>query len=215
MSIKIELAGEPLELLPERAIFWPAMEMLIAADLHLGKAATFRKLGVPVPEGNMEEDLNRLESVVAKMGAKRCLVLGDLVHSGDGLTPYVLDQISRWVKRMHCPLYLTIGNHDKKLTPTILAEWGIAASGDPLIIPPFSFTHEPQINELGYYNLAGHIHPQVILKQGPDRVTLPCFHIREKNAILPAFGTFTGGSPISWTSSDRVFALADNSIIEI
>lgn len=215
MSVSINLGGESVELLPEKAIFWPAMEMLIAADLHLGKAATFRKLGVGIPEGNMEEDLNLLEICVKKRNAKRCLILGDLVHSGDGLTPYVLDQISKWVKRLHCPLYLTLGNHDKSLKAEKLAEWGIAASGDPLVIPPFAFCHHPPDETPDRFTMAGHIHPQVVLKQGPDRVRLPCFHVKDQVVILPAFGSFTGGHTISWTSNDRVFATTGTSLIEI
>ncbi len=34
-------AGKPVQLLPERALWWPAGQALFVADLHLGKAATF------------------------------------------------------------------------------------------------------------------------------------------------------------------------------
>ena len=43
--------GERLHLLPERAVWWPAAGLLLVADVHLGKAATFRRLGQPVPAG--------------------------------------------------------------------------------------------------------------------------------------------------------------------
>ena len=47
-------AGEPLHLLPERALWWPAARVLFVADLHLGKAATYRALGQPVPAAALQ-----------------------------------------------------------------------------------------------------------------------------------------------------------------
>ena len=43
------LAGEAVELLPERALHWIRERTLFVADVHLGKAAAFRAGGVPVP----------------------------------------------------------------------------------------------------------------------------------------------------------------------
>ncbi|MBC7561637.1 MAG: DEAD/DEAH box helicase, partial [Gemmatimonadaceae bacterium] len=39
MPHSIILAGVPVELLPERAIFVPSLRALIVADVHWGKAA--------------------------------------------------------------------------------------------------------------------------------------------------------------------------------
>jgi metallophosphoesterase superfamily enzyme len=46
-----------LLLLPEKAVFWPAQGMLIIADIHFGKAASFRAQGIPVPRGTTTENL--------------------------------------------------------------------------------------------------------------------------------------------------------------
>jgi metallophosphoesterase superfamily enzyme len=48
-AVDIEAAGEVLTLLPQRALFWPAMSMLVIADIHFGKAASFRAQGIPGP----------------------------------------------------------------------------------------------------------------------------------------------------------------------
>ncbi|OYV00284.1 MAG: hypothetical protein CFE26_24210, partial [Verrucomicrobiales bacterium VVV1] len=37
---------------------------LIVADVHLGKSATFRAKGLPVPEGDNEHDLGRLAALI-------------------------------------------------------------------------------------------------------------------------------------------------------
>ena len=50
-ALNVHVAGEDLLLLPEKAVYWPAEQMLIVADIHFGKAASFRALGVPVPRG--------------------------------------------------------------------------------------------------------------------------------------------------------------------
>jgi hypothetical protein len=47
--MKLQVAGEELLLLPQKAVYWPRAQMLIVADIHFGKAASFRALGVPVP----------------------------------------------------------------------------------------------------------------------------------------------------------------------
>ncbi|HET7427286.1 MAG TPA: DEAD/DEAH box helicase, partial [Gemmatimonadales bacterium] len=58
-DVGLRLAGEDLVLLPERALFWPRTATLVVADLHWGKAATFRAAGIPIPTGTTGEDLAR------------------------------------------------------------------------------------------------------------------------------------------------------------
>ena len=49
----VRLAGEELWLLPEKALYWPAQQALLIADVHFGKAAAYRSLGQPVPQGTV------------------------------------------------------------------------------------------------------------------------------------------------------------------
>ncbi|MBZ0171464.1 MAG: DEAD/DEAH box helicase, partial [Phycisphaerales bacterium] len=78
MSYAIEFADEQLDLLPERAVWWPARRTLLVADLHLGKPASFRSAGAPVPEQVTGADLARLSSLIKTQHAQRVIVLGDL-----------------------------------------------------------------------------------------------------------------------------------------
>eukprot|EP01036_Dinobryon_divergens_P015919 gene15919-21571_t len=57
-------AGQTVWLLPEHALWWPDGQVLFIADLHLGKAATYRALGQPVPSGTTAENLRRLSQLV-------------------------------------------------------------------------------------------------------------------------------------------------------
>ena len=59
-GLDLELAGVAARLLARRAIWWPDEATLFVADVHLGKAETFRALGVPVPAGPTEATLRRL-----------------------------------------------------------------------------------------------------------------------------------------------------------
>jgi len=65
-----------------------------SADLHLGKAATFRRAGIPVPEGTSARDLARLATLVRDTGADRLLILGDLFHARVGCTERVLSEFT-------------------------------------------------------------------------------------------------------------------------
>lgn len=53
----VQWAEESLHLLPEHALWWPAAQTLFIADLHLGKAASYRRLGQPVPTGSTQDNL--------------------------------------------------------------------------------------------------------------------------------------------------------------
>lgn len=55
----IDLAGHRVLLLLEKALYWPARKMLVIADIHFGKAASFRAQGVPVPRGTTTETWTR------------------------------------------------------------------------------------------------------------------------------------------------------------
>ena len=55
-----------LELLKERAIWWEQKRILFISDLHYGKAAHFRKSGIPIPEPIHEKDLMRLGQLFSK-----------------------------------------------------------------------------------------------------------------------------------------------------
>ena len=63
---KVDWAGADLHLLPERAVWWPQGRTLFIADLHMGKGATYRALGQPVPGGTTQETLDRLSALIKK-----------------------------------------------------------------------------------------------------------------------------------------------------
>gem|GEM_PF-6533221 len=53
---------QELTLNTQRSIYWKDQKTLILSDLHLGKAAHFRKHGIAIPMDTAITDLTRLES---------------------------------------------------------------------------------------------------------------------------------------------------------
>ena len=192
-ACRADWAGEAVELLPERALWWPARGLLFVADLHIGKAATYRALGQPVPGGTTQENLARLDTLIARHAPSGIVFLGDFLHAAQARTPQVLAALDAWRAR-HAGLVLTLvrGNHDSRAgdPPATL---GIEVVDEPHRIGPFACCHHPQ-TQPGLFVLAGHVHPVCGLSgPGRDRMRLPCFVQDGEQAILPAFGEFTGG----------------------
>jgi uncharacterized protein len=213
--MEIELEGEKLELFAERALYWPGERTLFIADLHLGKAATFRHAGMPIPSGSTSEDLNRLSKLIDKTGATQLWILGDLIHARQGRSADVLASVTGWCEQ-HPELMIGLirGNHDKHAGDPP-EHWKMQLQEEPYQIGPFALCHYPLVREEGYV-LAGHLHPSVSLSgKGRQRLRLPCFAFSDRVGILPAFGRFTGKGDAQPQAGDRIFVIADDQIVQI
>jgi len=213
-ALSMEAAGEQLVLLPQRALLWPARGLLVIADIHFGKAASFRAQGIPVPRGTTTENLDALDGLLETTGAGHLLFLGDFLHARHAHAAATMAALGRW-RGQHPDLRLTLvrGNHDSHAgdPPSSL---GIAVVDEPHRIGPFLFAHHPQSHPDGYV-LAGHVHPVYRLAARGDALRLPCFLFGRDSALLPSFGAFTGGHPVVPASRDRLFLAAGDSVIEV
>lgn len=213
-ALEIRAAGETLVLLPQRALLWPAMSMLVIADIHFGKAASFRAQGIPVPRGTTTENLEMLEMLVDATGATRLLFLGDFLHARHAHAAATMSALGDWRAR-HRGLELTLvrGNHDSHAGDPP-AHLDIAVVDEPYQVGPFIFAHHPQSHPQGYV-LAGHVHPVYRLAVRGDSLRLPCFLFGQDSAVLPSFGAFTGGYPVSPAERDRLFLATPDRVIEL
>ncbi|MDP2312953.1 MAG: ligase-associated DNA damage response endonuclease PdeM [Pseudomonadota bacterium] len=207
----IRVGPHEVELLPERAVYWPGAETLVVADLHWGKQETFQAHGIPVPAAILGDDLARLERALDRTGAIRVLVLGDLVHGA--LAPSVIAAVARWRAERPVAMVLVRGNHDRHV-PVLPAAWGIADHVGILHEEGYAFTHVPAPVS-GAYTWAGHLHPMAWLRGRADALRLPCFHLGPEVGVLPAFGAFTGGVQVRPARGDRVYAIAGSAIVTI
>jgi DNA ligase-associated metallophosphoesterase len=215
-EILLTLAGEDVRLLPERALFWPRACTLIVADVHWGKAATFRAAGIPIPGGTTTEDLARLDRALQRTGARRLAVLGDLFHARAGrVATRTLATLRAWREgTARLEIQLVRGNHDRHAGDPP-GDLGINCVVAPAFLPPFVLRHQPAASPQGY-TLAGHVHPALVVS-GPalQRERLPCFLVRPHLALLPAFGSFTGSAPVYPEPGDRAFVVADGEVLPV
>jgi DNA ligase-associated metallophosphoesterase len=212
-------AGRPAEtevvLLAERAVWWPSARTLLVADLHLGKCETLRVNGAPMPETVLRADLARLGAVVARTEASRVIVLGDLLHTAAGVTPWLVDVVGGWRERAAAGVEMAVvpGNHDTRIE-AVAKEWGLAVWPDLAVEGVFAFCHEPCERE-GVYTWAGHVHPLAAVRGSRDSLSLPCFWLGNGCGVLPAFSAFTGGVCVGRGAGERVFAVAEGRVLEI
>ena len=213
--VTLEISGQTLILLPEKVVFLPGSDTLLVADAHIGKATSFRQLGVPVPAGTTDETLSVLTRLVQRLDVKRIIFLGDFLHSVRSLAPATLAAVTRW-RELHGALELTLvrGNHDDRAGDPPLA-LDIQAFDEPLMHRGLALSHHPR-PMAGAFVLAGHLHPCVSIGgRAHDWHRLPCFWFSERVGVLPAFGAFTGMQAVRVQRGERAFAAADDRVFEL
>lgn len=178
------LAGEVLAALPSGALWWADRRMLVVADLHLGRSErTARRSGALLPPYECDDTLARLDADIAATRPASVLCLGDSFDdaaASEALGDRHLDWLSRmmagrrwlWVEGNHDPGPLALGG-------THLAQHCEGA---------LTFRHIAQPGAVG--EVSGHYHPKASIARGISR---PCFLVDAARAILPAYGTYTGG----------------------
>ncbi len=208
---EVVVAGEKLLLMPEKALYWPARQTLVIADIHFGKAATFRARGVPVPRGTTTQNLDALDALRARHAVSRIVFLGDFLHARAAHASATLAAMQAWRERNRdLSLVLVRGNHDRHAGDPAAA-LGIETVDEPHDIGPLSFCHHPDIAAPGYV-LAGHAHPVYLLASRRDSLRLPCFVVGATRMVLPSFGAFTGGFPIVPAAGEQVFVSSGEAI---
>jgi DNA ligase-associated metallophosphoesterase len=210
--LEVEVAGARLALLAQRAAYLVEQRCLLVADAHIGKAVSFRRLGVPVPSGTTTQTLQALSLAVAATGARRMVFLGDLLHSAHAHAPATLQALAQW-RQQHAALelWLVRGNHDDRAgdPPPAL---GVQAVDEPLRLGGLALCHHPRPQD-GAYVLAGHLHPCVVLGgRARQRLRLPCFHFGPQVGVLPAFGAFTGMHAIRPGPGERVYVVGGDTV---
>lgn len=189
------------------ALYWPAADAIIVADLHFEKGSAYAARGVALPPYDTAATLSRLEAVLAAYRPQKLISLGDTFH--DDL----------WATRMsekdHAQLLAVLaglqvkwvtGNHDPtppKGLPGEAAEAFHMTHDGALVM-----RHEPLArHDAGFEagELAGHLHPCGKIRQRGRSLRRRCFIADETRAILPAFGALTGSLNVRDAAFDGLF----------
>lgn len=170
------------------ALYWPAEDALIVADLHLEKGSTFARRGIMLPPYDTRETLARLAEAIDRFDAATVIALGDSLHEEAGAqrispedreTLRILQDDREWI-------WIT-GNHD----PRIAAELGGHVRSE-LEVEGIMLRHVPA-NGRVTHEIAGHLHPAAKLSLHGHSFRRPCFVSNGLRLVMPAFGTYAGG----------------------
>ena len=208
----ISVNNEKLTLTNQRAIFWQRESTLILSDLHIGKTAHFRKHGIPIPDGILQDDLNRLQNLIHHFKAKKMLIVGDLFHAEANIDMATFKQ---WLMQFpELKIVLIKGNHDR-LSKKLMSNFNFQIETE-LKINSFTFVHEPVRKHNDLFTISGHTHPGVILKgKGRQRLILPCYQVTGNQIILPAFSLFTGLNTKNQPKDCLCYAFTDSAIFKL
>src|ERR1700712_3642138 len=183
------------------ALYWEDARLLIVSDLHLEKGSSFAERGVLLPPYDTAATLARLKDVIARHDPQTVIALGDSFHdrtAHERLSRDDSDAISAlqtgrdwiWIP----------GNHDPDLPRDI---GGIVA--EEVSIGRIIFRHEPT-GALG--EIAGHLHPKARVATRGRSVERRCFAGDGDRAVMPAFGSYTGGLSIRDAAFAKIFQTA-------
>ncbi|MHA7055769.1 ligase-associated DNA damage response endonuclease PdeM [Aquimarina sp. M1] len=208
MTQLITIHQQSFILHPCGVVFWKERNILLIADVHLGKISHFRKHGSAVPSKAILKNFEQLDTVIDFFNPDTICFLGDLFHS------YINTEwnlFTSWRNDQEAKIILITGNHDI-ISEHKYEKLGVT-TGTELILDDFLLTHHPEERE-SLFNFCGHIHPGIRLQGlGKQSIKLPCFFLKPNQMIIPAFGEFTGIYILEPAENDKVFAMTDKEVI--
>ncbi|MCM4155145.1 ligase-associated DNA damage response endonuclease PdeM [Gramella sp. AN32] len=208
MNLNIRIQNHDFVLHPLGVVYWPEEEILLVADVHLGKISHFRKFGSAVPAGAIAQNFKKLDVIRKDFDPEHIVFLGDLFHSSLNLE---WDIFADWYHSIDNQVHLVAGNHDI-ISPLKYEMLGISMFSE-LRIGEFRLTHHPEETD-GFFNICGHVHPGYKMRGfGRQLLKLPCFYKKSNQLILPAFGEFTGNYFLQPEIEHRIFAITGKEVI--
>ncbi len=189
------------------AVYWPATDALIVADLHLEKASAYATRGVALPPYDTTETLNRLEACLERFAPRLLVSLGDSFHDTGWQERMAAGDAARLVSlSRQIETVWVLGNHDPA-PPSGLA--GKACESlDMSADGSLHFRHEPIARDSAAFTrgeVAGHLHPCARVRQRGRVLRRRCFVEDTTRLILPAFGALTGSLNVLDPAFDTVF----------
>jgi DNA ligase-associated metallophosphoesterase len=182
------------------ALYWPAEDALIVADLHLEKGSHFARRGQMLPPYDTRETLARLAEALDRFDPSAVVALGDSLHdtgASERMTEADVETL-RMLQDGRDWTWLT-GNHDEVVSDRLggIVREAITVEGITLrhLPTPARVTHE----------IAGHLHPAARLSRHGASLRRPCFVGNGRRLVMPAFGAFTGGLNILDAAFEPLF----------
>jgi DNA ligase-associated metallophosphoesterase len=186
--VPFSFAGETFFPTADGALFWPAEQALLVADLHLEKASWFARLGQFLPPYDSHATLTAVAAEVERTGATRLFCLGDSFHDAfgcDRLPASARELLKEFTSTLDWTWI--VGNHD----PGFADHCG-GRIADEVELAGIILRHEA-VREEPRPEISGHFHPKLRLHLKGRQVSRRCFVASATKIIMPAFGALTGG----------------------
>ena len=186
--VPFSFAGETFEATADGALFWPARNALLVADLHLEKASWFARLGQFLPPYDSHATLTALAAAVGQTGATRLYCLGDSFHDTFGcerLPASARALLSELTARLDWTWI--VGNHDPGFADHCGGRLADEVELGGIVLRHAAVRSEPRPE------LSGHFHPKLRVSLSGRSVSRRCFVASPTKLILPAYGSLTGG----------------------
>ncbi|MDP9085756.1 MAG: ligase-associated DNA damage response endonuclease PdeM [Pseudomonadota bacterium] len=186
--VPASFAGHNFLASPDGALFWPAQNALLVADLHLEKASWFARLGQMLPPYDSLATLTALARDIARSGATTIYCLGDSFHDSFGC-----DRLPDDARALLTSLTSTVdwlwitGNHDAGFVDHCGGR-----IEEELIVAGIALRHEAIAND-PTPEISGHFHPKLRMCRKGRTVSRRCYVASATKLILPAYGALTGG----------------------
>ena len=151
-TVFLRFADQMFEPLTSGALWWPAEQALLVADLHFEKLSSYARRGSLLPPYDTGATLKRLAADVERTGAHEIVALGDSFHRDEG-TETLLDADKLRLAALMGKVRWTwiSGNHD----PSPHALGGTCVTS--LERRGLTLSHHPKRGTPGL--VAGHLHP--------------------------------------------------------
>jgi DNA ligase-associated metallophosphoesterase len=186
--VPFSFAGETFRATPAGALYWPAREALLVADLHLEKASWFARLGQFLPPYDSHATLTALAEEAERTGARRIYCLGDSFHDRfgcDRLPANARELLVGLTGRLDWTWI--VGNHDPGFADHCGGRIQEEVELGGIVLRHEAMRGEPRAE------ISGHFHPKLRLHVKGRNVSRRCFVVSRTKVIMPAFGALTGG----------------------
>lgn len=186
--VPLSFGGQQFRASPGGALYWPAEQALLVADLHLEKASWFARLGQFLPPYDSQATLAALADDVAATGATRLYCLGDSFHDRfgcDRLPAPARELLLSLTERLDW--VWIVGNHDPGFADHCGGRLAEEVELERVVLRHEAVAGDPRPE------ISGHFHPKLRLTLRGRSVSRRCFVASSTKLILPAYGALAGG----------------------
>ena len=186
----IKFANEDFYAYPNSALYWKRLNIIIVADLHLGKSISFAKQKQFLPPYDTKETLAKLFRCINEFEPSKLIIVGDLLHDMFSVNSFQEKDHQNFNKYTKNTEFIWVkGNHD----------YDIEINGFTKVlnykVEEIIFNHIPIKSK--NFQICGHYHPKAKISHRGKSIYKSCFVHNNKICILPSFGAFTGGLNIN------------------